>query len=66
MDTRELKERGLKLRTKMFGEKAVKERMSAAGDFGQPLQDMINAYAYGDVWSRPGLSRRSAAWWCSA
>ena len=55
MDTKELKERGLKLRRQMFGDKAVKERMNAAGDFGQPLQDIINAYAYGDVWSRPGL-----------
>ena len=55
MDTKELKERGLKLRRQMFGDKAVKERMSAAGDFGAPLQDIINAYAYGDVWSRAGL-----------
>ena len=58
MDTRELKKRGLKLRKEMFGEKAVKQRMSAAGDFGKPLQDIINAYAYGDVWSRAGLEPR--------
>src|SRR5260221_11191049 len=25
----------------------------------QPLQDLINTYAYGDVWSRPGLDNRS-------
>jgi 4-carboxymuconolactone decarboxylase len=29
--------------------------MKALGDFGEPLQDIINAYAYGDVWSRPAL-----------
>jgi hypothetical protein len=23
------------------------------GAFGEPLQNMINAYAYGDIWSRP-------------
>ena len=30
--------------------------MAAFGEFGEPLQHIINAYAYGDVWSRPGLS----------
>ena len=30
--------------------------MNAFGEFGEPLQHIINAYAYGDVWSRPGLS----------
>ncbi len=59
MDIKELYERGLKLRTKIFGEKAVTARMSAHGDFGKPLQDLINTYAYGDVWSRPGLDNRS-------
>jgi 4-carboxymuconolactone decarboxylase len=58
MDTEELKRRGLKLRTQIFGEEAVNARMNATGDFGKPLQDMINAYGYGDVWSRPGLERK--------
>ena len=55
MDTRELGERGLKLRQEMFGDEAVAKRMNALGAFGAPLQDIINAYAYGDIWSRPGL-----------
>ena len=29
--------------------------MKAFGAFGEPLQHIINAYAYGDVWSRPAL-----------
>jgi 4-carboxymuconolactone decarboxylase len=58
MDTKDLKERGLKLRRQMFGNEAVEARMNAAGDFGQPLQDIINAYGYGDIWSRPGLDRK--------
>jgi len=32
------------------------EVMSLGARFGEPLQHIINAYAYGDVWSRPGLS----------
>ena len=56
MDTKELHDRGLKLRKELFGEAAVEQRMKALGDFGEPLQNIINAYAYGDIWSRPGLS----------
>jgi 4-carboxymuconolactone decarboxylase len=55
MDTDELHERGLKLRTEMFGREAVEKRTAAFGDFGKPLQHIINAYAYGDVWSRSAL-----------
>jgi 4-carboxymuconolactone decarboxylase len=55
MDTRELSEKGLKLRQEMFGKEAVEQRMQAFGAFGEPLQNIINAYAYGDVWSRTAL-----------
>jgi 4-carboxymuconolactone decarboxylase len=55
MDEKELHERGLKLRIDMFGRDAVEKRMNAFGDFGKPLQHIINAYAYGDVWSRSAL-----------
>jgi 4-carboxymuconolactone decarboxylase len=55
MDDKELHERGLKLRNEMFGKDAVEKRMNAFGDFGKPLQHIINAYAYGDVWSRKAL-----------
>jgi 4-carboxymuconolactone decarboxylase len=56
MDEKELHDKGLKLRTDMFGREAVEKRMQAFGDFGKPLQRIINAYAYGDVWSRTALS----------
>jgi 4-carboxymuconolactone decarboxylase len=52
----ELYARGLRLRQAMFGEADVEKRMQAAGSFGAPLQHVINAYVYGDVWSRTGLS----------
>ena len=56
MDTQEQHDRGLKLRVELFGKDAVEQRQNAFGEFGQPLQHIINAYAYGDIWSRPGLS----------
>ena len=55
MDDKEQHERGLKLRVEMFGREAVDKRMAAFGEFGKPLQHIINAYAYGDVWQRSAL-----------
>src|SRR5262249_51102975 len=55
MDTRDMHDKGLKLRREVFGRDAVDQRMNAFGAFGEPLQNMINAYAYGDVWSRSAL-----------
>src|SRR5205085_11276979 len=55
MDIREQHDRGLALRTELFGRQAVEKRMNAFGEFGKPLQHVINAYAYGDVWQRPVL-----------
>ena len=55
MDIKELYARGLRRRKMMFGEADVEKRMAASGEFGAPLQNIINAYVYGDVWERPGL-----------
>lgn len=55
MDVQEQHDRGLALRTAMFGREAVEKRSNAFGTFGKPLQHIINAYAYGDVWSRTAL-----------
>jgi 4-carboxymuconolactone decarboxylase len=56
MNISDLYARGLRLRKAMFGDADVDKRMQAAGGFGAPLQNIINAYIYGDVWSRTGLS----------
>jgi 4-carboxymuconolactone decarboxylase len=55
MDIKEQHDRGLALRVEMFGRDAVEKRSAAFGEFGKPLQHIINAYAYGDVWSRSAL-----------
>src|SRR4029453_8676337 len=52
----DLHARGLKRRKRMLGDAQVESRMAAAGDFGAPLQHIINAYVYGDIWERSGLS----------
>ena len=55
MDMRQLYERGVELRRRIFGKETVDKRMNALGEFGEPLQNIVNAYCYGDIWSRPGL-----------
>jgi 4-carboxymuconolactone decarboxylase len=55
MDVQEPYDRGLQRRIEMFGREAVEKRVSALGNFGEPLQHIVNAYAYGDVWSRSAL-----------
>jgi 4-carboxymuconolactone decarboxylase len=55
MDTQDQHDRGRKLRVDMFGTEAVEKRSNAFGEFGKPLQHIINAYAYGDVWSRSAV-----------
>jgi len=56
MDTKDLAEKGLKLRKELFGDASVEQRVNALGSFGEPLQHIINAYSYGDVWSRNAVS----------
>jgi 4-carboxymuconolactone decarboxylase len=58
MYTQELYSRGLAIRKEIFGAQAVEKRMSAVGDYGAPLQNIVNAYAYGDIWARPGMERK--------
>jgi 4-carboxymuconolactone decarboxylase len=55
MDVQELHDRGLKRRVDMFGREAVEKRTGALGEFGKPLQHIINAYVYGDIWARSAL-----------
>jgi 4-carboxymuconolactone decarboxylase len=55
MDTNELYARGLRRRKKIFGAADVEKRMAASGEFGAPLQNIINGYVYGDIWERTGL-----------
>ncbi len=59
MDVDTLYQRGLRLRKELFGDETVEARMKALGEFGAPLQNIINSYAYGDIWNRPGLARKT-------
>jgi 4-carboxymuconolactone decarboxylase len=58
MDDRDMYEKGLSIRQEMFGADVVARRMAAAGEFGAPLQKLINQYAYGEVWGREAIPRK--------
>lgn len=57
--TDELWRKGLETRREVVGDDYVDRSLAAMDDFNQPLQEFITRYAWGDVWNRPGLDRRS-------
>ena len=58
MDDRDMYQKGLSIRQEIFGADVVERRMAAAGEFGAPLQKLINQYAYGEVWGREAIPRK--------
>jgi 4-carboxymuconolactone decarboxylase len=57
MDDTERHERGLKTRREVLGNDHVDRAIAGTTAFTRPFQDFITRYAWGDIWSRPGLSR---------
>ena len=55
MNDEDMHQKGLAIRQEMFGADVVERRMAAAGEFGAPLQKLINQYAYGEVWGREAI-----------
>jgi 4-carboxymuconolactone decarboxylase len=51
-------ETGMKTRREVLGDAHVERANASAGDFGAPFQELITRYAWGAVWSRPGIDRR--------
>jgi 4-carboxymuconolactone decarboxylase len=51
-------EAGLAMRKKVLGPDYVENSLRNAGEFGAPFQDMSTEFAWGSVWTRPGLSLR--------
>ncbi len=50
---------GVKVRREVMGDAFVDRALGNATDFTQPLQDFINEHAWGGVWTREGLDRRT-------
>jgi len=59
MDDRERHEQGMKIRREVLGNAHVDRATQSTNEFNSPFQDLITRYAWGEVWSRPGLSRHT-------
>ena len=52
-------DRGMKVRRAVLGDAHVDRAISGATDFNREFQDLITRYAWGEIWSRPGLDRKT-------
>jgi len=50
---------GLAMRREVLGDKYVDESLAKADDFTGPLQDYLTEHAWGAVWTRPGLDKKT-------
>lgn len=49
---------GLKIRKSVLGAAHVERSLSEVDDFNRDLQQLVTGFAWGEVWSRPGLALR--------
>ncbi len=56
---RQARERGMRLRREVLGDAHVDRAVQRTTEFDAAFQDLITRYAWGDVWARPGLDRRT-------
>ncbi len=52
-------EAGLQVRRAVLGAEYVDKAISSADDFNRPLQELVTEYCWGEVWTRPGLDRKT-------
>ena len=53
------REQGMKVRRAVLGDAHVDLAEANKTEFTEDFQDFITRYAWGDIWSRPGLDRRT-------
>ena len=54
-----LHERGMKVRREVLGDEHVDRAVAETTPFTADFQDLITRYAWGEIWSRPGLGRKT-------
>ena len=50
---------GMSVRREVLGDAHVDRALGSATEFNEPFQEFITRYAWGGVWTRPGLDRRT-------
>jgi 4-carboxymuconolactone decarboxylase len=51
------REQGMTVRREVLGDEHVDRAVAGTTPFTEPFQDFITRYAWGEIWSRPGLTR---------
>jgi 4-carboxymuconolactone decarboxylase len=59
MDENERHEAGMRIRRSVLGDEHVKRAEATKDDFDADFQDLITRYAWGEIWTRPGLPRHT-------
>jgi 4-carboxymuconolactone decarboxylase len=59
MEDRERYEKGLTVRREVLGDKHVNKALEKKDPFTDEFQDLITRYAWGEIWTRPGLPRHT-------
>jgi 4-carboxymuconolactone decarboxylase len=57
--SQQMYENGLRIRRAVLGDDHVDRATTTADDTTEDYQDLITRYAWGDIWTRPGLDRRT-------
>jgi 4-carboxymuconolactone decarboxylase len=52
-------ERGMEVRRAVLGDEHVDRAEAARSEFSGEFQDLLTRYAWGEIWTRPGLDRRT-------
>jgi 3-oxoadipate enol-lactonase/4-carboxymuconolactone decarboxylase len=55
----EMHERGMTTRREVLGDAHVDAAIAGTTPFTAEFQELITRYAWGEIWSRPGLDRRT-------
>jgi len=59
MDERERFEAGMKIRREVLSDAHVDATITKRNAFSEAFQDLITRYAWGEIWTRPGLPRQT-------
>ncbi|HEY5308600.1 MAG TPA: 4-carboxymuconolactone decarboxylase [Casimicrobiaceae bacterium] len=59
MDERERHTAGMKVRRAVLGNAHVDRSVKNTSEFNAEFQDLITRYAWGEIWTRPGLPRHT-------
>jgi len=59
MDDRKRHTAGMRVRRAVLGDAHVDRAKANENEFNAPFQEFITRYAWGEIWTRPGLPRKT-------